>query len=60
MTVKLPNVKSRSMTFENKLSITVLEWLIILFGCKIKVKKELKAREAKNSLVSLCSLQGYF
>ena len=48
------------MTFENKLSITVLEWLIILFGCKIKVKKELKAREAKNSLVSLCSLQGYF
>ena len=48
------------MTFENMLSVTVLEWLIILVGCKIKVKKELKARKAKNLLVSLCSLQGFF
>ena len=28
---------SGSIAFENILSISVLEWLVILFGCKIKV-----------------------
>ena len=45
-----------SITFENILSIRVLEWLMILVGCKIKGINELEAREAQNSLVSLCSL----
>ena len=35
--------------FENILSIRVLEWLVILVGCKIKGIHELEARESKNS-----------
>ena len=54
--VKLPDIMSGSITFENVLSIRVLEWLVILVGCKIKGINELEARESKNSLVSLCSL----
>ena len=54
--VKLPNIMSGSITFENILSIRVLEWLVILVGCRIKGINELEARESKNSLVSLCSL----
>ena len=54
--VKLPNIMSGSITFENILSTRVLEWLLILVGCKIKVINELEARESKNSLVSFCSL----
>ena len=34
--VKLPGVITGSMTFEHILSITVLEWQVILVGCKIK------------------------
>ena len=51
MPVKLPDIISGSITFENILSIRVLEWLVILVGCKIKVIKELEARESKNSFV---------
>ena len=54
--VKLADIMSGSITFENILSIRVLEWLVILVGCKIKGINELEARESKNSLVSLCSL----
>ena len=48
---KLPDVMSRSITFENILSIRVLEWLVILVGCKIKGINQLEARESKNSFV---------
>ena len=34
--VKLPEIMSGSITFGNILSIRVLEWLVILSGCKIK------------------------
>ena len=44
--VKLPDIKSGSRTFENILSIRVLEWLVILVGCKIKGINELEARES--------------
>ena len=54
--VKLPDIMSGSITFENVLSIRVLEWLVILVGCKIKGINELEARESKNSFVWLCSL----
>ena len=54
--VKLPDIMSGSITFENILSIRVLEWLVILVGRKTKGMNELEARESKNSLVSLCSL----
>ena len=43
--VKLPDIMSRSITFED---IRALEWLVTLFGCKIKRINELVAREAKN------------
>ena len=48
--VNLPDIMSGSITFEN-ISIRVLEWLIILVGCKIKGIDELEARESKNSFV---------
>ena len=51
MAVKLPDIISGSITFESILLIRVLEWLVILVGCKIKEINELKARESKNSLV---------
>ena len=54
--VKLPDIMSGLITFENILSIRVLEWPVILVGCKIKGINELEARESQNSLVSLCSL----
>ena len=43
--VKLPDIMSRSITFED---IRALEWLVTLVGCKIKRINELVAREAKN------------
>ena len=46
--VKLHDVMSRSITFENILSLRVSEWLVILIGCKINVKNELEERESKN------------
>ena len=49
--VKLPDILSGSITFENMLSIRVLKWLVILVGCKIKGKNELEARRSKNSFV---------
>ena len=54
--VKLPDIMSGSIKFENILSIRVWEWLVIPVGCKIKGINELEAREAKNSFVWLCSL----
>ena len=51
MVVELPNIMSRSITFENLLSIRVLQWLVILGGCKIKGIFELEARESKNSFI---------
>ena len=39
--VKLPDSMSGSITFENILSIRVLEWLVILVGCRIKGTLEL-------------------
>ena len=51
MAVKLPDIISGSITFENILSIRVVEWLVILFGCKIKGINELEASESKKSFV---------
>ena len=34
--VKLPDIMSGSITFENILSIRVFEWSVNLAGCKIK------------------------
>ena len=45
---KLPDM-SESIKFKNILSKRVLEWLVILIGCKIKGIYELEARESKNS-----------
>ena len=45
--VKLPDIMSGSITFENIFFIGVLEWLVILVGCKIK---GINLRESKNSL----------
>ena len=47
---------SGSITFENILSIRVLEWLVILVGCKTKGINELEARESKNPMIWLWSL----
>ena len=49
--VKLSDIMSGSIKFENTLSVKVLEWLVIFFGCKIKGINELEARESKNSFV---------
>ena len=49
--VKLADIMSGSITFENILSIGVSEWLVILVGCKTKGIKDLEARESKNSFV---------
>ena len=53
---QIPDIMSGSITFENILSIRVLEWLVILVVCKIEHINKLEARESKNSLISLCSL----
>ena len=49
--VKLPDIMSGSVTFENILSKRVLEWLVILVACKIKCINESEARKSKNSFV---------
>ena len=49
--VKLPDIMSGSITFEYISSIRVLEWLVILVGCKIKGTNKLEARQSKNSFV---------
>ena len=51
--VKLPDIMSGSITFENILSIRVLEWLVILIGCKIKGINELE----QESLIMLIVIQ---
>ena len=53
--VKLPDIMSGSIAFENMLSVRVLEWLVLV-RYKIKGINELEARESKNSFVSSCSL----
>ena len=50
---KLLDTMSGSKMFENILSIRVLEWLIVLAACKIKVTIELDASESENSLIEL-------
>ena len=47
MAVKLPDIMSGSITFENILSIRVLEWLVILVGCKIKGINRWKQEDLK-------------
>ena len=42
---------SGSIIFENALSIRVVEWPVILVGCKIKGINELEARESESSYV---------
>ena len=49
--VKLLDIMSVSITFENILSVRVLEWLVLLVGRKIKEINELEARESKNPFV---------
>ena len=49
--VKLLDIMSVSITFENILSVRVLESLVLLVGRKIKEINELEARESKNSFV---------
>ena len=46
--VKLTDNISGSITFENILSIRVLECLVILVGCKIKGINEVETRESKD------------
>ena len=46
VSVELPDIMSGSKTFENISSIKVLEWLVVLVGCKIKGKNKLEARES--------------
>ena len=48
VTVKMSDIMSRSITFENILSIRVLEWLVILVGCKINGINESEARESNH------------
>ena len=52
MAVKLPNIMSGSIIFENILSVTVLERLVILVGCKIKCINELEVTESENVWLS--------
>ena len=47
--VKLPDIMSGSVTFENIISLRVLEWLVIPVVCKIKGLNDLEARDSKNS-----------
>ena len=51
MAVKLPDIMSGLITFENMLPVSILEWLFLLVPCKIEGKIELEARKSKNSLV---------
>ena len=51
--IKLPDIMSGSIMFENIESIRLLELLVILVSCKIKGTNELDVSESKNSLVGL-------
>ena len=46
--VKLSDIKSGWISFENILCTRVLESLVILVVCKIEGKNELEARKSKN------------
>ena len=48
--VELPDITSGSITFENMLSVSVLEWLVLLVGCEITGTNDFEARESKNLL----------
>ena len=54
--VRFPDIELGKITFVNMLSVSVVEWLVVLVGCKMKGKKEFDARESKNSLVGLWTL----
>ena len=45
MAVKVPDIMSVSITFENMLPIRVYKWLVILVGCKIKGINELRGKK---------------
>ena len=49
-------ITSWETTLENILSMSVLEWLVSLAGCKIYGINEFEARESKNLSVGLWSL----
>ena len=49
--VILPDIMSESITFEDILSIRVLQWLVILIGCKIKDINGSEVRKSKNLFV---------
>ena len=51
MAVKLPDIMSGSIKFENTLSIRIFELLVVLVGCKIKGINEFEVKESKNSFV---------
>ena len=42
--VKLSDIMSGWVTFQNKLSIRVLEWLVVLVGCKITKNKWVRGK----------------
>ena len=48
MAVKLSDIMSGSTTFENRLSVRLLKWPVILIGYKTKGINELRPRESKN------------
>ena len=48
--VKLPDIMSGSRSFENILSLKILQWVVTLDGCKIKGINKLEAKKFKNSL----------
>ena len=45
---KLHGIISGTIAFENILSIRLLEWVVILVGCKIKGINKLEEKESKN------------
>ena len=49
--VKLLDLMSGSITYENILSVRVLEQLVILVGCRIKSINGVEVRESKTALV---------
>ena len=52
----LPEITSWEITLENISSMSVLEWLVIVVGCKICGINEFEARESTNSAVGWWSL----
>ena len=46
--VMIPDIASHESTFEKILSMSVLEWLVSLAGCKIFAMIECEAREPRD------------